>query len=205
MKISDGTCFTNSQKRRICLGAFLLLVFGGIIGGTVVVCASDSVNWLNRLLFTHNMYKSAEGLLTIRQFLRSLVPILVLLAVQFFSGFFAFGQAFAAVTAVSRGAAAGISAALVYLAMGKGGFFAVLLTVFPFAVTSAAVIILGARESAKLSGQIAKFSFFGESGENTSPDVKLYSLKFGVLAVFGIVLSAADVLISYFIGGMLHG
>ena len=202
MKISDGTCFTNSQKRQICLGAFLLLVFAGIIGGTIAVCASDSVSWLNRLLFTHNMYKPREELLTVRQLFRNFLPITALLAVQYFSGFFAFGHAFAAVTAVSRGAAAGISAALVYLTLGKGGFPAVLLMVFPFSVTSAAVIILGARESAKLSGQRAKFSFSGVSGENTPPDIKLYSLKFGVLAVFGLVLSAADVLISYFLSGI---
>jgi len=126
--------------------------------------------------------------------------LLMLLMIQFFSGYFAFGQVIAGFTAVYRGMVSGISAAFVYLMLGVSGFFAVLITALPFAAASAAVLILGARESARLSRRIADYSFFGNQDGNNPPDGRLYMLKFAVLILLAFALSLADVLIAYFLG-----
>lgn len=204
MKITDRTSFTNSQKRRICLGMFLMLMLLGIIAGTIMVGTSENIQWLNRLLFTNNMFKSLDRLSFLEQLFKDLVPLYGVLILQFFAGMFAFGQAFAVLTLIYRGAASGISAAIIYLVLGAKGFLAVILTVFPFAVSSAFLVILGARESVKLSGNIAKYSFL-QRGGSTPPDIRLYTLKFGILFIFGLVFSAADTLITYFLNPILFG
>lgn len=204
MKITDATSFTNSQKRRISLGIFLILVFLGIIAGTIMVGTSENIQWLNKLFFTNNMFKSMDRLSFLGQLFRDILPLYAVLILQFFAGMFAFGQAFAIFTLIYRGAASGISAAIIYLVLGAKGFFAVMLTVIPFAASSAFLVILGARESVRLSGNIAKYSFF-QSGGSAPPDIKLYSLKFGILLLFGLLLSAADTLIAYFLDPILFG
>ncbi len=204
MKIAERTYYTSSQKRRISLGIFLILVFLGIIVGTIIVGTSENILWLNRLMFTNNMFKSWDKLSFLEQLFKDIVPLYAVLILQFFAGMFAFGQAFAVLTLIYRGAASGISAAIIYLVLGAKGFFAVILTVFPFAASSAFLVILGARESVRLSGNIAKYSFL-QSGGNTPPDIKLYSLKFGILLIFGLLFSSADTLITYFLNPILFG
>ncbi len=198
MNFSERTGFTNSQKRRLSLGIFLILMLLGVIVGTIMVGTSNNVNWLNRLLFTNNFLKNNDELSVIGLFFRSLVPVCAILILQFFAGMFAFGQAFAVITVIYRGAAAGISSSLAYLILGAKGSLAILLTIFPYAAVTAILIILGARESVRLSGQIARFSFF--QAENiVLPDIRLYSLKFGILLVFGLLFSAADTFTAHFL------
>ncbi len=204
MKITDRTRFTNSQKRRISFGIFLILILMGIIAGTIMVGATDNIQWLNRLFFTNNMFKRSDKLSFLGQLLRDIIPLYGALILQFFAGMFAFGQAFAVLTLIYRGAASGISAAFVYLVLGAKGFFAVLLTVLPFAASSAFLVILGARESIRLSGNIAKYSFL-QGAESTPPDIRLYSVKFGVLLILGLLFSIADTLITYFLNPVLFG
>lgn len=201
MKFSDSKVYCVSQRKCVAPAVFLLLVFGGIVMGTAFICTADNPDFFYRLLFTHNIFKTKTDLSFINLFLRNLLPVLFILAVQFFAGYFAFGQVIAYFTAVYRGIVSGISASFVYILLGGKGFFAVLLTVVPFAVTSAAVIILGARETVRQSRQVAEFSFFGNN-ESNPPDMKLYLIKFAVLVFFSAILSLADSLIAYFPGGI---
>ncbi len=197
MKFSDSNIYV-SQKKCVPPAVFMLIIFGGIILGSVLMCITDNPSGLYRLLFTHNLYKTKAGISFTDMFLRNLLPLLFLLAVQFFSGYFAFGQAFAYITAIYRGMVTGISASFTYMVFGGQGFFAVLVSVIPFALTTAAVIILGARETVRQSKQVAEFSFFGNN-ESTPPDMKLYLIKFAVLVFAAALLSLADGLITYFL------
>lgn len=197
MKFSDSKVYCVSQRKCVPHAVFLLLIFAGIISGTVFISTADNLSFFYRLLFTHNIFKTKTEISFLNLFFRNLLPLCFLLAVQFFSGYFAFGQVFAYFTAVYRGIASGISASFAYITLGSKGFFAVLITLIPFALTTAAVIILGARESVRQSHQVADFSFFGKN-EAAPPDLKLYLIKFAVLVVFAVVLSAADCIVTYF-------
>jgi len=200
MKFTGSKVYSRTQKKRMCLALLLFLVICGVFFGTAAVCTADNLNFYHRLLFTHNIFKTKTDISVFSQFFRSFLPLLMLLMIQFFSGYFAFGQVIAGFTAVYRGMVSGISAAFVYLMLGVSGFFAVLITALPFAAASAAVLILGARESARLSRRIADYSFFGNQDGNNPPDGRLYMLKFAVLILLAFALSLADVLIAYFLG-----
>lgn len=199
MKFTGSKIYFKSQRKRICYGIFLLFIIGGIILGTVLVSSADNLTEFQRLLFNHNIFKSKPKLSFMIQFLRSLSPVLMLLAVQFFSGYSAFGQVFTIITLVYRGAACGISSAFVYLTLGVKGVFAILVTVLPFGAVTALILILGAREALKQSNKIADYAFYEGRNGNEEPNTRLYLMRFGVLVIFAVVASAMDTVITYFL------
>ncbi len=198
MKFSDSKVYCVSAKKCVPPFVFMLMILAGIVLGIVIICISDKTGEFYRLLFTHNIFKTRADVEFIDIFLRNLFPLLFLLVVQFFSGYFAFGQTFAYITAVYRGLATGISAVFSYIVFGGNGFFVILASIIPFAVVTAAVIILGAREAVRQSRQVADFSFFGKN-ENTPPDMKLYLIKFLVLVIAAVIFSFADGIVTYFL------
>lgn len=197
MKFSGSNIYVP-EKRRVPPIVFMLVFFGGVMLSTVLISITDNINGFYRLLFTHNLYKTKVDISFIDLFLRNALPVAFLLVVQFFSGYFAFGQVFAYLTAVYRGMVTGISASFTYMVLGGKGFFAVLVSVIPFALATAVIVILGARETVRQSRQVAEFSFFCNS-DGTSPDMKLYLTKFVVLAAATVISSFADGLVTYFL------
>ncbi len=199
MKFTGSKIYFKSQRKRICYGIFLLFIIGGIILGTVLVSSTDNLTEFQRLLFNHNIFKSKPKLSFMRQFLRGFSPMLMLLAVQLFAGYSAFGQVFTVLTLIYRGTACGISSAFIYLTLGIKGVLAVLVTILPFGAVSALILILGAREAVKQSNKIADYAFYGGVNCDESPDTKLYLLKFGILGIFSLLAAVADTVITYFL------
>lgn len=198
MKFSEKKIYFKSRKKSVCYGLFLLLMLGGVVLGTVLISMADNLNYYHRLLFTHNILKTRTDISFLMQFLRSISAVLMLLVLQFFSGYFAFGQVITVFTLIYRGVTSGISVSLIYIMLGLKGIFAVLLTAVPYAVLTSAVLILGARESIKQSGIIADYSFYCGKRGDFSPEPKLYLLKFALLAFFLLCLSLADTIVIYF-------
>lgn len=198
MRITGKTSFGG---RRTGTGFLMLLSFLGVAAGTAAVCVSDNVPSLSRLFFTNNIFKSSGELSFAGQFFRTFLPIAAILTVQFFAGFFAFGQVFGGLTVLYRSMVSGISASLTYLVLGLKGAAAVGLSVLPLSLISCGAVILGARETVRMSGCIAQFSFFGNT-DIRQPDVKLYLIKFGVLTAAGLIGALGDTLLNYFTKGI---
>jgi len=198
MKISDSKIYCSPQKKCIPLSVFLILTIFGVVAGSIWLCTSDNPNDFYRLLFTHNIYKTKTDISFGELFFRNLLPILMLLILQFFSGYFAFGQVLSYFTVIYRGTVCGISSAFAYTLHGISGAVTILAAI-PFAVISAAVVILGARETVRQSKVLADFSFF-ENPDITAPSSRLYMLKFGILILFALAVSLADGVFIYFLG-----
>ncbi|MGN1481146.1 hypothetical protein [Porcipelethomonas sp.] len=203
MKISDRTNFTGTQRRRLSLGLLTLLLFGGIIAGTVIVCAADSAQTVNRSILTQGLVKTS-GVKTVSEiYLNAFLPAAVILIFQFLLGFFALGQPLAAASIVYRGISTGIAASMFYLMLGAKGFLAIIIMLFPFAAASSAVLILGARESIKFSNLFMNYILNKNTDGSENKSIKLYVLKFAVLTLFCLLLAAADCVITYFFTGIL--
>ena len=201
MRSIGRTSFSISDSRRkslIVLTAFSML---GIILGTVIVLMENDLKRLFMLRVTQNMIKGVSELSFIKQLMRTFLPVALILIIQFFSGYFAFGQPFAVMTVTARGAACGMAAALTYLSMGIKGIFTVMFMILPFSLMSIAIVILGAREAAGMAWKIAKFSFFRE--EQASPERKLYLIKFAVLLIFSVIISLFDTVMYSILGDIL--
>jgi len=203
MKISDKTNLTGTQRRKLSLGLLLLLFFGGVIAGTIAICAADDVKTVSSRFLTQNLFKTAE-IKTVGEILFcGLIPLIIMLIVQFLSGFFAFGQVITILGIVYRGASAGVAASLFYLTLGMKGFFAILIMLLPFVMASTVILILGARESIRSSNVFFNFAFKKRVEDDSYSGIKLYAIKFIVLMAFCLVISAADCVITYFFTGIL--
>ena len=198
MKISvySGRRDQHKQRRRqVLLLCFMLI---GIIVGAVMICTFDDVNPFIRLRFTQNIFKKSRSVTFFEQFKRSFLPLLGLIGAEFFAGFFAFGQAVGSIAVFLRGIASGISAALVYLSMGWSGLITMLLSVIPFSLTGAFILIAGASEVWRSANRIAVYCF--TPSEMTAPsDIKLYSIKFAVMTALASVLCVIDTAVTHWV------
>lgn len=187
----------NTKEKAIFFGLLLIL---GAAAGAVTVCLFDDVTPLMRLRFTQNIFKSQRDIEFTKQFGRSFMPPMFLLCIEFFSGFFAFGQVPEIITVMLRGFAGGVSAALVYLSEGAVGFFTVILWIIPLTLIGGAILSLGAFEGMRLSRRIAEYIFRGTE-KSSCADLRFYSLKFALLTIFSALLSLADTAFTYLIWG----
>lgn len=203
MKISDKTSFTSSQRRKLSLGLLLLLMSGGVVAGTVMVCAADDLNAISKSIFTQNLLKTNELKTIIEIYLNAFIPLAVTLILQYICGFSALGQPLTIIGIIYRGISTGITASIFYLLLGLKGFLAILVMLFPFASVSTVILVLGARESIKFSNLFMNFALNKHIEEEKHPGIKLFTIKFIVLMVLSLLAAAVDSIITYFFTGIL--
>ena len=92
MKISDKTNFTGTQRRKLSLGLLLLLISGGIVAGTVIVCSADSLDAVSKSVLTQNLLKTSEVKTIIQIYINAFLPLAAALTIQYICGFSALGQ-----------------------------------------------------------------------------------------------------------------
>ena len=91
MKISDKTNFTGTQRRKLSLGLLLLLISGGIVAGTVIVCSADSLDAVSKSVLTQNLLKTSEVKTIIQIYINAFLPLAAALTIQYICGFSALG------------------------------------------------------------------------------------------------------------------
>ena len=158
MKISDKTNLTGTQRRKLSLGLLLLLISGGIVAGTVIVCSADSLDAVSKSVLTQNLLKTSEVKTIIQIYINAFLPLAAALTIQYICGFSALGQPLTIAGIIYRGVSTGVSASVFYLMLGIKGFLAILIMLFPFSAVSSVILILGARESIKFSNMFMNFA-----------------------------------------------
>lgn len=202
MKISAYNSHVGNERKKRRFVRLLCIMLIGMLLGVAWVGLCRDVNALVHLRFTHNIYKTDMGMGFGTQFSRTFAPLAGLLGILYFSGFFAFGQAFEAAALAMRGIATGVSAAMIYLTYGIKGAVVIFLTVSPITVVGAVILALGAGEAWVFSGRMARYAFLAV-GEVSPPDVRVYSLKYAVLGVIAAALCAADTGAVMLLGGFI--
>lgn len=200
MKITAAE-MTASQKRKMSLGILMLFMFAGVIAGTLLVIKDADRAYVTTDLFSQRMIKSGQAKTLLKVFLDSFLPLAAILLFQMICGFFAVGQPLCAFTLFHRGAAGGISAALIYYEYGLKGFFIIVSMLLPVLVFNMYILIFGARESVRLSNILAGFVLGKDCGGNES--IRLYLLKFLVLTAFALICSVLDSALTYIFTGLL--
>lgn len=203
MKISDKTNLTGTQRRKLSLGLLLLLISGGIVAGTVIVCSADSLDAVSKSVLTQNLLKTSEVKTIIQIYINAFLPLAAALTIQYICGFSALGQPLTIAGIIYRGVSTGVSASVFYLMLGIKGFLAILIMLFPFAAVSSVILILGARESIKFSNMFMNFALNKNVEEDKRSGIKLYTVKFIVLIALSLLAAAADSIITYFFTGIL--
>lgn len=203
MKITAAADMTVSEKRRLFIGVLMLFMFSGIIAGTIFVIKDNKSRFIASEFINQHLIKSTTERSMIKVFSDSFLPLLFTLSIQAICGLFAFGQPLCILTLFHRGIAGGISAALIYINYGIKGFFIILIMLLPVLLFSMFILVLGARESIKSSNTILNFAFGKDKDNEQRVEIKLYIIKFVVLAAFALLSSVLDCTITYIFTGLL--
>lgn len=193
--IGDISGIRNRRKGFVLLGICLAV---GIIVGSVMTAENyayaDSA-WV------HQFFSPLNGGGTFPESVgRSALSAVIFLVTVFLSGFFVFGQPVGLVLLVWRGVGIGASVAGMYKIHGAGAIAEVIMLILPKAFVSAVVAVLAVRELIRSSNTLLSYALMGEKQENEKYEIRLYCIKFLVLAVISMltvtVAAAAEVLLS---------
>lgn len=133
-------------------------------------------------------------------FVGTFLMSLVFLTAAFLSGLSAFGQISAVVLMAAIGAELGASAAIIYSGRGISALPAVLVLFVPKALAVSAVYLLAAREAFRSSMKILRGL---TGGEMEGVSLRLSFIKYVVLIIISLIISAADTLLNYFFAGLV--
>ena len=128
---------------------------------------------------------------------KTLLSELLFLAAVFLLGAFAFGQAAGAAMLVYRGVGIGVSVSQMYSAGGLRSVPAVA------ALAVSLIAILAVREAMRSSNRILLFFASGKSIGSERRGLRMYCIRFAVLIIISLFISAADSLLNYIFAGLL--
>jgi hypothetical protein len=114
----------------------------------------------------------------------------------FLFGLSAVGQPFGLALLIYRGIGIGVSVTTLYAVFGTGSVMRVLVLVFPKALAVSAISVLAVRETVRSSNSLLSYCVKSEHDDNRN-SIRLYSLKFVVLILLSLLISAADGGVNY--------
>lgn len=180
------------QKRRpagtmtTLLGIFFLAAvgYGAILSGLM---DANTANALEQITRGYLAGRAESGFVDIA--LHTFLSSLVLTGGIFLCGFSAVGQPFSVSCLLFRGIGLGMSMAHFYLSFDGKGILLALLLLLPAGALSGYALLLGCRESLRLSNRFFRAMVKGEALSSRSFSV--YGMKFGILLL---MLAAASLL-----------
>ena len=186
----------NTKKDRTSLLFYMIFIIGGIGAGAFLSGKSQlsASVWINQQLFTRTF--------SMRDSLNTLVSLFLYLGAAFLTGLFAFGRPCGLALLVYRGIGIGVSAGLMYVMYGRGAVVPVIITFLPRAASAAFIAAVSIRESARNSRSILAFCMNRYDSGESSISFKLYCLRYIVLFIFSIFISAADGAVLYLYGSV---
>lgn len=175
-----------------------LIIAAGIIAGAFCSMNEQYVGcpWLHQFFMPYSSNVKLSHM-----FVCTAASSLIFLAAVFITGTSAIGQPVGVFLLLYRSFGAGLSAAVVYSAFGIKAVPSVLLLVLPKAAVSLMIAVLAVREAFRSSCGLAVYFSSGNSTENGS--LRLYIVRFAVLASISVLVSAGDTALNHFSGGIL--
>lgn len=170
----------------------MIFVLCGIVIGSF---AADRCNAASDLLIGQRMLTEGGAWHT---FIGTFMSIGVFLLAAFAAGLSVFGAPCGLALLVLRGIGIGASVASMYLVYGKGAVLPVLVTVLPRSAAAAFIAVISVREAVRNSGALLAFCLDTETRGERQISFRLYCIRFVVLILFSIFISAADGAIVHF-------
>ncbi len=190
--------YINNQKKSTLMPVLFFLAAVGIAVGALyqTMKAPEPSFWIHQ--YFAPIYSETD---LFGYMYRSFGTAVFFLLAAFLSGFSAVGQPFGVLLMISRGFGIGASGALMYTIHGGKALAGMLVFVLPKAVLSLLICGLGIREvlrasSYTLSGWLSEG--FREYGKM---DIRLYCVKFLVLIIISLIISAGDAIINFMLTG----
>lgn len=196
MKYGNG--LTKTEGRRVCLVLLHAAAIAGIAAGAFAAVRYGLPDAEHELWLHQCFSPEYSGNTVLAVFWNTLKYSLIYLVGAFLLGFFSLGQPLGVGMMLLRGVGIGASVAMMYMSSGTDLLGAAAVLVLPKAMILTFLTALAVRESLKLSTSQLRIIISGDTLEEKLPrTVKLYVIKFLVLAVIAVLVSAADSVMNY--------
>jgi hypothetical protein len=184
--------------------SFLLLtavIMAGIVIGALYSSKGQFTGspWLGQY-FIHK----GDNAKALTLFLHTASSSVFFLMSVFLCGTSAVGQPLSLALLLYRGFGAGLSATCLYGGMGIKAVPAVMILLLPKAAVMLIAALLAVRESIRSSCRLAGFLINGECSDDNKSCLRMYLIRFMVLASLSILISAGDALLYQLMDGLLR-
>lgn len=189
----------TADRKNTGTALLTFLLTAGIAAGSVYAArGGDSASpWLNQ--FFSPVYSGNTAAAVFRN---TLLTSALFVTAAFLGGLWAAAVPLGAGMMAFRGFGVGVSAASMYISGGVQALPAVLVLLVPKAAAVSAVSLLAVRELFRSSVMLGRFFLHGES-DRSRDTARLYLIKYGVLLLISLIISAADAAMNYFFAGLL--
>ena len=198
MKHFGYTAAAGSSSRGLVI--MYLLLIAGIAAGAVWAVSTGETD---RPLLHQYFLPLYNGDTLLAVFRCTLVSLWAYIIAAFLIGTSTVGQPVGILMLLYRGFGIGLSSAAMYINRGASAFPAVALLILPAAAASAAVSVLAVRELLRSSNSLLHHMICGGDHSGSYRGIKLYCLKFAVLLLISLVISAADTFLYYLFSGLV--
>ncbi len=189
MRMKHISTFSDKNKTRTSLWAYMLIVMTGISVGSFMIKNNNMAG----SVFVNQYFISVNDKLSVFTLARgTFISSLIFTSAAFFFGLCALGKPFGVMLLLYRSAGIGVSVALVYSCMSKASILALLITILPKAIAFSVLAILTVRETFRSSHNIFMFCIKDEVFSESKQSFRLYCIKFIVLIILSLIISAAD-------------
>lgn len=198
MKHISYTAAAGRNSRGLIL--MYITLIAGIAAGSVWAAGAERTD----IPLLHQYFLPLyNGDTVISVFRSSFISLSAYITAAFLLGTSAIGQPVGVLMLLYRGFGIGMSSAVMYINRGAAAFPAVALLILPEAAASAAVSVLAVRELIRSSNSLLYHLLNGGERSEENRGLKMYCLKFAVLLILSIVISAADSFLNYLFSGLI--
>lgn len=184
----------NSPKTGTSFRIYTIFIIIGVVIGSFITVKSDISG---SLWLTQGFMSVGEDIPIYTIIKKDLIFSALFVSAAFLLGLSAVGQPFGLAMLIYRGIGIGASTAAVYALLGKRGILHITVLMIPKALAFAAISILAVRELIRSSNLLFDFYFKRDIRDDNRNSKKLYAVKFIVLIIMSLLISAADGGISY--------
>lgn len=190
--------YISSQKRNSLMVVLYFVAAAGITVGAVyqVIKSPEPSAWIHQ--YFAPVYTGTD---MFDYMCRWFGVSVFFLTAAFFSGFFALGQPLVFMLMLCRGFGVGAAGAAMYTLHGGHAAAGMLIFVLPKAVPAIMIYSLAVREALRASSYT--LSGWTPEGfrEYERSDIKFYCIKFLVLVILSLIISAADAVVNFIFAG----
>lgn len=188
------TSIKNLANKNIIFICLLFLFILGMFYGTLLIKSDNDSVWSQLEIIT-NEYRAIQ----IRQslittFINSFLSSLIFLIIPYLFGYSSIGQIGTFFISFFYGLGLGCALGYLYMNYGVKGILYSAVIVIPHSVITLFALLIGCRESIKLSNLIFLSFFSGNDRAVNLTTIKLYNVKFFILCLMIVIASVINVL-----------
>ena len=192
MHMKHISTFNSTRSGTSCF-VYVIFIIIGVAAGSFIAIKHSIVGsvWIEQ------GFMPVTGCSVYAVIRNTFLSLTLFVSAAFLFGLSAVGQPFGLALLVYRGIGIGASVTTVYALMGKKALLRVLVLVFPKALAVTAISVLAVRETFRSSNYLLSYIAKRNERDDNRNSIKLYGLKFIVLILLSLLISAADGGINY--------